>query len=1374
MPGMSYEEAVKGGATGGLVQQAVPDKVPEVSTMDAIGAGLRLNSPTFNLLQKQEDERSFDLSGDLDPNFDPREHVAGYEEHWDYLSQSLNEHEMNLRKGVIDRDRKLRQQVQLAGGAGLVGGVLGSVVDPVMLASMAAPVGYGVRLGTAVKGAAAVGATVGAETVALESVLHSAQPGRTMMESVYSVSGSVLLGGFLGSVVGKLGQWDAMRLAREIEREATGLDPYTSKGTSVLTDFQTQLDDLKTRLNDAHNTGAVARLNQISKWESEGAKPHAIVRALEQGTTPDKVNLDDLADVIREHEAESAMVAAHQGAPASVGAAAVVPEYPVLVGGRAVRSAAQISPVGRIATAVSGVTRELGLRLASNALRFTSSKTGLPMPSPFSAETGIKGWIGAVNTARWKGVNPAYNAYRTRMKQAGQSYLPKRKFRTEVGHAMRRGDEHPTIPEAGAAAKAYRKAVEPLFREGIKARVFDDLVRALSREVSSEPHERLTMQRRAALRDYKRFLKAQSRDRRRAITTGARTSQKTLTATRDAHLAEIEAFYAEREPWLKQAAAAELASRLREFDALDEEIKKTVPQRIQIEAEVRAEFDAKVAEWRSRQQKHIAAVKRVYKTYDDTQQAITRNVYSQMIRTLREAQETKVNALLAPLGPNSTTAQRAAAVATVARETRAAIRALNRQQREILKGEVKQYRADKRALLKERNTAWRELDKSLNDALDEAELDFATGSRGEFSDAVMSAYLKETPAEYMTPFTKEAVEALSKRIDDEATNGRYLTRVYNVQKIIKTGDALARSIADYWVKTLKVTLRDDQGKAIGKGPMPHSAALELAEEAVKKIVGYGDSFAPTRMTGPTRASMQLARELNVPDEVIEPWLHSDADAIVMDYARKIGSRVELSKASNYYGQAGAWRLTDDLNDVRRDYERLHRAATSAAERVAINNEMKQRIADISAVRDRLLGIYDLKPGDEIGTLSRLGANIKEINFLSRMGNMALASVNDLAQPILAFGLMRSYGKILRNLGSGVFTIAGKMTRAELIKAGTAADLVVPLLSKLAHDMGDVPVNQYLHAAGQAFTHATGMSVWNTAMKTLSGIMLQDELFTVAKRLAPKIDAGTLTKRDLRDLSDMARFGYDQASLRQLADMPTVRVGGLHVADVDAWDNARFAHFYRGTLANMVDTMVITPGAGDKFRWIRGQTAGLVTQFKSYAIAAHSKAMLPFMQDPDGMRQVSALGAQVGMGALVMYLRAAVADSGTGENKKTDAINKMFEDGEYYGLARMIVGNTSLATVASEVESIGGSFLGLEGTGRFPMSTWAQTMLGPTVGYGEAVWDVGHALGPNQEFTGNTLHTLRLMTPFQGVFWYNGLVNRLEREIVDEAGLKPRK
>lgn len=139
-----------------------------------------------------------------DPNFNPLDYLAGYEEYEDEIARARDINDLVALKSDIDRQRKAKSIASNASfPVQMLGGITAGIIDfaPILTLTPLLPTGALANLvrgrgvlNSTLSGAAAASAEIGAS----EAILQVTDPTRTNMESWGNIGGAALIGGVLG------------------------------------------------------------------------------------------------------------------------------------------------------------------------------------------------------------------------------------------------------------------------------------------------------------------------------------------------------------------------------------------------------------------------------------------------------------------------------------------------------------------------------------------------------------------------------------------------------------------------------------------------------------------------------------------------------------------------------------------------------------------------------------------------------------------------------------------------------------------------------------------------------------------------------------------------------------------------------------------------------------------------------------------------------------------------------------------------------------------------------------------------------------------------------------------------------------------------
>lgn len=322
----------------------------------------------------------------------------------------------------ITREQKDRATLEAAGGMGFVAAMAAGTLDlPTLL-----PVGGGIVAAGRGVSRVAMGAAIGAgiDATVSETGLHLTQVTRTGEESVYNIGGSVILGGALGTAVGRyLTPREAGQISRKIERSESEYDEF---------------DNAFVATGGGQSAGAAARDRGPLTLKDE-----AIISKLPIANRQDPMIRLQLSD--------------YDTARETVRRLAETPlEY---------------------AENAQGVATEIGGSVETRMKMWNAplAQTVRGIDADYAAYFYGTPEVGSFKTA----ISPALSELQA---WRGGQKLTKKQFLEEVGKAAFSNEQH-AIPEVAAAAKRYREIDDAMKRAAIDAGLFPEDV-AVAGDVS--------------------------------------------------------------------------------------------------------------------------------------------------------------------------------------------------------------------------------------------------------------------------------------------------------------------------------------------------------------------------------------------------------------------------------------------------------------------------------------------------------------------------------------------------------------------------------------------------------------------------------------------------------------------------------------------------------------------------------------------------------------------------------------------------------------------------------------------------------------------------------------------------------------------------
>ncbi len=438
----------------------------------------------------------------------------------------------------------------------------------------------------------------------------------------------------------------------------------------------------------------------------------------------------------------------------------------------------------------------------------------------------------------------------------------------------------------------------------------------------------------------------------------------------------------------------------------------------------------------------------------------------------------------------------------------------------------------------------------------------------------------------------------------------------------------------------------------------------------------------------------------------------------------------------------------------------------------LKNEYDLGRKNLMAMLDRLRHTWGV-PKDPAAFATRAARVVMNANVLRFMGGTAVASLPDVAQPIMRYGLGRvfrdGYLPMIRNFK------AMKATFRELQLAGANLDIVLHTRAHQIWDVGDYMVRgSKFEKAFEWASNRMGLialfDYWTTAMKQVAGgvaiSQTLDDIAIIAKGGA----VGGATER-------LARHGITgDMALNIWQELQRVgggeRIDGIWWPNTEAWKNAEAVEAFRAALVGQVNSTIVTPGV-ERPLWTDANLGmRMIAQFKSFAFSSTTKTLMAGLQKRD-MAVVTGVLVSLAMGTLSYYIYAMTA-GGAVQAKMEAALDDL--DGEGWkvfadeAMARSgIFGALGLAQGALAEIPLAAPYVTLAGqrTSRRGGESVVESTLGPSF---DALTTVAGVVSGLDEPTQGTIRQATNLLPLQNHF----LLRRAFDSIAEASGLPERR
>lgn len=609
-----------------------------------------------------------------------------------------------------------------------------------------------------------------------------------------------------------------------------------------------------------------------------------------------------------------------------------------------------------------------------------------------------------------------------------------------------------------------------------------------------------------------------------------------------------------------------------------------------------------------------------------------------------------------------------------------------------------------------------------------SKLDFAeeVGRAMRRNDTSPNAVVQET-AKALRPILdniRKEMQSLGMLADNLKVTGAqsYFPRMYRQGEVLAKRDEFRKIITDWWARGSKASQED----------------LDIAaDEVINKITGamrpqdYANAFS-VKLPGSTKS-----RSLNVPDDLLEPFLESDVRFVMQRHIRDAAPNIELTRN---FGDSSMERV---LKDIRDEYTDMMR--NNPADQAMLNKRMKRDETDIMAMRDRLLGTYKM-PDDPSGTFVRAGNVLRNMNYLTKLGGMTVSAVPDLARAVMVNGFSKTfsaYGKWLAR------SPAWKANKQEMQKMGTALDIVLSDRSRAIADIADgfsqrSALESGLDYATGKFGNLTLMNQWNSFHKALNGMNTADIILNS-------------TKSNPR----LAKLGIDDnmaARIQQQFSKHGKTVDGLRIGNSSAWDDPAVRAAFESAVVKDVNNTIVTPGIGDTPLWSSSQMGKLVFQFKSFIFGSYNRATAGGIQAGDAQFYYG-LAMQLMLGAMTYAIKNTIAGRDVDYAPEKLVLEGVDRSGV---LGPLMEFNNTLEKVSAGTLGFGPA-LGTGTQSRYASRNAIGSILGPSFDSMGKLSDIATGI-LSGDFDDKAVNSTRQLIPGQNLFWIAPILNKVEDEL----------
>lgn len=513
-------------------------------------------------------------------------------------------------------------------------------------------------------------------------------------------------------------------------------------------------------------------------------------------------------------------------------------------------------------------------------------------------------------------------------------------------------------------------------------------------------------------------------------------------------------------------------------------------------------------------------------------------------------------------------------------------------------------------------------------------------------------------------------------------------------------------------------------------------------------------MSKTARPGPTKA-----RALDIDPSMVEDFRVLDIEEVAKAYKRTISPDYHLKK------EFGDVEMVRELEEIREEFDAKSKGLKDGSpELKKLEKRFDRDVKDLLAMRDRIRGVYGM-PADPTSGFVRTGRVLRNLNFVTLMGGVAISSVPDIGSIILRNGMRNFLDVGLRNLATNISGL--KLAGEELKLAGEAADMVLEGRAQILADIADgsLPGTRFERGLGNLSNAAgkvMGISQWNSGLKQFAGAVTIARMDKLTKRLLN----GTASKREISDLAanfiDKRMARKIQAQIKEHG----IRDGSLVQPNTSRWTDKEAVEVFRAGLAREIRATIVTPGQ-DKPLFMSNELGKLVGQFRSFAFASMQRVTLASLQNRD-MQTLIGLTSMAGLGMMVHMIKEKQA--GREINYEPEAliaegIDRAGLTGWFFDANNTVEKMTGGGVGVSRL-------LGKQPQGRYQSRNAMDAVLGPSLGTATTIIGTTGAISRG-EFNQQDTRAMRRLLPFQNHFLLRNIFDEAEKNLNDALGIPER-
>jgi hypothetical protein len=340
------------------------------------------------------------------------------------------------------------------------------------------------------------------------------------------------------------------------------------------------------------------------------------------------------------------------------------------------------------------------------------------------------------------------------------------------------------------------------------------------------------------------------------------------------------------------------------------------------------------------------------------------------------------------------------------------------------------------------------------------------------------------------------------------------------------------------------------------------------------------------------------RTVNIADNALEKFLVNNPIEVLNNGSiRKVMAATQLNRVAREHGY--------------RNWENLIKKVEKSFSSIGIEGEAAKKLdAEKLRIPSLFCDAADLLAGNfahrwDNPKLAKWFKNLRWLNRVTQLGGVFISSIIDIGIVISRQGLAKTARRTLDEL----FSKKNIFDRQAMEKVMVATEIMQNsgrLLDETftrggAHSLGEIE---------KSFHRATMLPRWNDFWKRVTATLHYDSILEAALR---NNEADQLFLRQNRisgKMKDILVKEFKSAGYKE---------EGLHFLPLDRIEDKSLMNTLTEALQTAANETVITPGAGDVPRILRGSIGSTLLQYKSFITAFHTNVFVPLLRQAESRK-----------------------------------------------------------------------------------------------------------------------------------------------------------